>query len=296
MAGLVALLLASVCARSASAQGTSAQASGQTEAQAGTRQVYLDDRGTGIPTSMFGTYIRKGELILYPFYEHYRGNNYEYKPEELGVPGDQDFRGRYRADESIFYLGYGIGDHVAVEFEAAVLRAWLDKAPTDSSRLPARLEESGLGDVEGQVRWRWRRETAERPEVFSYAEIVTPNRDKVLIGTPGWEYKFGTGVIRGYAWGTLTARAAVEFATASSSPVDIGEYAIEYLKRLSPRWRVYMSVEGTQDETSFIGEAQWHLNEHVFVRLNTGVGLTPKALDWTPELGVVFAWGTRTGR
>ena len=29
---------------------------------------YLKDRGTGIPTSMFGTYINKGELMIYPFY------------------------------------------------------------------------------------------------------------------------------------------------------------------------------------------------------------------------------------
>ena len=33
---------------------------------------YLKDRGTGIATSMFGTYVRSGGLLLYPFIEYYR--------------------------------------------------------------------------------------------------------------------------------------------------------------------------------------------------------------------------------
>ena len=36
---------------------------------------YLQDRGTGIPTSQFGTYVRKGELLIYPFYEYYYDSN-----------------------------------------------------------------------------------------------------------------------------------------------------------------------------------------------------------------------------
>jgi hypothetical protein len=34
------------------------------------RPTYLEDRGTGIPTSMFGTYVRRGELLVYPFFEY----------------------------------------------------------------------------------------------------------------------------------------------------------------------------------------------------------------------------------
>ena len=30
---------------------------------------YLYDRGDGIPTSLLGTYVRKGELLAYSFYE-----------------------------------------------------------------------------------------------------------------------------------------------------------------------------------------------------------------------------------
>lgn len=254
-----------------------------------TNLVYLQDRGTGVSTSMFGTYIRKNELIVYPFFEYYRDSDFEYKPEELGAPGDVDYRGRYHASEGLLFVGYGVSENIAIEFEAAVISALFHKSPADTSALPSEIKESGLGDVEGQIRWRWRKETARRPELFSYAEFVVPHaKDKVLIGTPGVELKFGSGLIRGFGWGTLTARAAVEYSEASTSPWDLGEYAVEYLKRLTPRWRIYVGLEGQQDELSLITEAQWHILPHGFVRLNNGLGLTSKATDWSPELGVLF--------
>jgi hypothetical protein len=252
-------------------------------------RAYLRDRGTGIPTSMFGTYVRPGELLVYPFFERYVDSDYEYKPEELGYAGNQDFRGRYRANEGLLFFAYGFTSRLAAEFEMAVIEASLDKSAVDPSGLPPQLRESGLGDVEGQVRWRWRPEDENRPELFSFFEAVVPNQEqKPLIGTPGWELKFGTGVIRGFAWGTLTARAAVEYAEASTSPFDIGEYAVEYLRRLSPAWRVYFGVEGTQDEVAFIAEGQWHVSRFAFVKFNSGLGITSKATDWAPEVGVVF--------
>ena len=61
----------------------------------------------------------------------------------------------------------------------------------------------------------------------------------------------------------------------------------------SPSWRVYAGGEGTQDEVSLITEAQWHLRPNMFVRFNTGVGLTSKATDWTPELGILLTLPTR---
>lgn len=67
----------------------------------GVSLVHLQDRGAGVATSMFGTYIRQGELIVYPFFEGYVDDNLEYKPEEFGYPGDVDFRGRYRASEGL---------------------------------------------------------------------------------------------------------------------------------------------------------------------------------------------------
>ena len=252
---------------------------------------YLNDRGTGIATSMFGTYVQNGQLIVYPFYEYYRDADFEYKPEEFGAAGGTDFRGRYRAHEVVAFVAYGVTENVAVEIEAAHIRANFTKSPSDASAVPSRIAESGLGDVEGQVRWRWRTETAQRPEWFSYAEFVVPHAtDKPLTGTPGVELAFGTGVVRGFAWGTLTARAAVDYSRASSTPWDAGEYAVEYLKRLSRRWRVYAGLEGTQDELSLITEVQWHILSHGFIRLNNGRGLTSKATNWAPELGIVLAF------
>ena len=46
------------------------------------------------------------------------------------------------------------------------------------------------------------RENERRPELFSYTEVVFPHhREKVLIGTPGYEVKVGTGVTRGFHFG-----------------------------------------------------------------------------------------------
>ena len=251
---------------------------------------FLGDRGTGVATSMFGTYVRKGEWLFYPFFEYYRDSDLEYAPSEFGVPGDEDYRARYRASEGLFFVSYGITDNLAFEFEIATIRATFDKSSADASEVPARIEESGLGDVEGQIRWRWRRETAKRPELFSYAELVVPHhRDRPLTGTAGWEVKLGTGVTRGFSWGTLTGRAALEYDTSSTSRFDLGEYAVEYLKRISPRWRAYVGIEGNSDELALITEAQYHISRGIFVRLNSGFGLTSKATDWAPEVGVVFS-------
>jgi hypothetical protein len=253
----------------------------------------LRDRGPGVATSMFATYVARGELIVYPFFEYYRGS-LEYKPEEFGFAGQTDYLGRYRAKEGLLFLAYGLTDDLAWELEAATIRASLVKAPADSSALPARLEESGLGDVETQLRWRWRREDERGPELFSYGEAVFPHhRRRELIGTPGLELKLGTGVTRGFGFGTLTARAAVDYATSSSSRFDLGECALEYIRRPSPAWRVYVGLEGRPDELSLIGDVQWHLSRRAFLRLNSGFGLSRKAADWTPEIGIVFTLPTR---
>ncbi len=255
--------------------------------------VYLKDRGNGIRTSIFGTYVRRGELLVSPFFEYYRNNDMEYKPAELGFGLDQDFRGRFRASEGLAFVSYGVTDWLAVEFEAAVIRASLYKSPLDPSAMPAKLTESGLGDRQIQFDLRWRRENDRRPEVFSYFEVVFPsNKTKPLIGTSHYEYKFGTGFIRGFKWGTLTARAALEYSKADNK-LDPGEWAVEYLKRVSSAWRVYLGVEGTQDEVELIAEAQWHLSDNIFIRLNNAFGLTSKATDLAPDVGIMFSLPVR---
>lgn len=253
------------------------------------------DRGPGVSTSLFGVYVQPGELLVYPFFEYYRDNNLEYEPFDFGYVDETEHRGRYRAKEGLIFIGYGISERLAVEFEVAGISAALDKSPLDTSALPSRLEESGLGDIEGQLRWRWRRETDGRPELFSYFETVLPTaKTGSLIGTSEWEFKFGFGVIRGMRWGTITARAAV--ATAGGA-VEPGEYAVEYLKRLSDRFRVFGALEGSQDELELITEAHVFVTRNVFLKLNNAFGVTSKATDWAPEIGVMFVIPTaRAGR
>lgn len=248
------------------------------------------DRGPGIPTSMFATYIQRGQLLVYPFFEYYLDNNLEYSPAELGYGLDADFRGRFRASEGLIFLGYGVTDWLALEFEAAVITARLEKAANDTSATPASIEESGVGDVEGQIRARLLRETTGRPELFSYFEWVAPTQKrKVLIGTADWEFKGGFGVIRGFGFGTVALRLAGEYSV-EESKFELGEYAVEVVRRLSPRWRGYLGIEGSQDEVELITDLQWHLSDFVFLRLNNAFGVTSKATDWAPEVGVLFAF------
>jgi hypothetical protein len=260
-------------------------------ARLGTAQGNVDrqrDRGPGLPTSMFGTYIERGEWLFYPFLEYYRDANMEYSPDEFGFGLDADFRGRYRATEGLMFLGYGFTDRLAFEMEAAVIKARLRKAPEDPSAMPATIEESGLGDVEGQLRFRWNRETDRAPEVFSYFETVLPlQKNKLLIGTQDWEFKFGTGVVRGFSFGTMTLRAAMEYDAADAN-LALGEVALEYLRRVTSKLRLYAGVEGSQDEIEGITEAQWSMTPNVTLKLNNAFGLTSKATDWAPEIGLLF--------
>lgn len=254
------------------------------------------DRGPGVATSMFGTYVRRGELLVYPFLEWYADSDLEYKPSELGYGLAEDHRGRYRATEGLLFLGYGITDDLAIEFEAAVISAEQRRSPSDPSAMPDRVRESGLGDVEGQIRWRLLRESASRPEAFTYVETVLPlQRSRRLIGTQDWEFKLGFGVTRGFGFGTMTLRTSIEYSR-EERKFDVGEYAIEYLRRLSPRWRVVALVEGVQlDEVALITEVQWHFHRRVYLKLNNGWGLTQNAAEFTPELGVMISLGGASG-
>jgi len=225
------------------------------------------------------------------FYEFTKTSAFEYKPSELGFPGGEDFLGTLREHESLVFLSHGLTDRVEMEFEAALHNgASFEKDPADPSLVPNHLEESGLGDVEGQIRWRWTDETERRPELFSFFETVFPLRkNRVLIGTHDWEFNLGVGVIKGHRWGTITGRVAVAYDGADST-VDLGEYAVEYLKQVSRSWRFFAAGEAESDEVSVIVEGQARLTPHVLLKLNSGFGITQKAPDVAPEVGVVFSW------
>ena len=248
-----------------------------------------DRGGSGVASSQFGTFVERGELVVYPFYEYYRDRNFEYKPSELGFTGQSDYFGRYRAHEGLVFLAYGISSRLLVEVEAAVITARLERDPTDTSGLPpSGLEQSGLGDVEAQLRYRWIEDAESAPEVFSYFESVFPfQRSKELIGTPTLELKYGMGVSRSSSAGTFTARAGLAYA---DDAFELGEYAAEYVRGLGDRLRVYLGVEGTQDEVELLTEAQIFLRPSARLKVNSAFGLTEKAVGWAPEIGIMLVF------
>jgi hypothetical protein len=255
---------------------------------------YLRDRGTGIPASIFGTFIRRGELLVYPFYAYSRDNNREYQPAKLGFGLNQDFRGRFHSSESLIFVGYGITDWLAVELEGGHLNATLDKSPLDPSATPPRIKESGLGDLEAQLRFRIATESEHRPEVFGFVEMTPATQTrKVLISEPNWDLKPGLGVIRGFGWGTMIIRIAAEYNREARS-VDLGEVAIEYLKRLSPSFRINAGIEGGEtgapDEFDLVTGVQWRLTEQLSLKFDNALGLSSKATDWAPQIGAVFSF------
>src|SRR5262249_3220779 len=155
---------------------------------------------------------------------------------------------------------------------------------------PSSVTQSGTGDVEGQLHMRVLDETDHHPALYAYFEAVTPQqRDQALIGTPDWEFALGAHAIRGYMWGTMRGRAAASYKLEDQA-LEMGEYAVEYLRSLSGRWRIYGGVEGEQDDVALITEAQWHFSPKAYLKLNNAFGLTPKATDWAPEVGVMFSF------
>jgi hypothetical protein len=254
---------------------------------------YLQDRGTGLPTSMFGTYIRGGEWLIFPFLELSMDHNLEYQPLKLGFGLERDFLGKYRDTRGQIFVAYGVTDWLAVEIEAATMSVSLEKAPVDPSLLPSKLSESGIGDIEGQIRLRLVREGNRRPEVFSYLEVTAPsNRNKVLIGHSNWDFNPGVGVVKGFAWGTMTFRATLEY-NRESKGLDIGEISLEYLKRLSPSWSVFAAFEGGEtgapDEWELVTGVQWRVTDHFILKIDSSLGLFPKSNDWALQIGGVFS-------
>ncbi|MGH7742005.1 MAG: hypothetical protein ACRENS_08280 [Candidatus Eiseniibacteriota bacterium] len=296
LAAAVALALAAAVPPALAAAVSPALAAAVAPASAGAAPAaglpgYLRDRGEGIPTSLVGTYVEAHRLLVYPFYEYTYNSDAEYKPAELGYGLEQDFRGQRTDHEALLLLSYAFNDRIAIEVESALYAsATQHTAVNDPSGVPPTLSESGFGDTQAELRWKWSKETATRPELFSYFETVFPfQNNRVLIGTSDWELTQGFGAIKGFGFGTLTARASVSY-TSADAQIVFGEYDLEYLKRLSTAWRCAVSLEGEQDELELIPEIQWHLRRNAFFKLNTGFGLTSKTPDLAPEVGVVLTF------
>lgn len=253
----------------------------------------LRDRGPGLPTSAFGTYVRGGQLLVYPFFAYTRDQNHEYQPDEFGVGGDVDFRGSYWSTETGVMLSYGVKNWLALEFTTAYMKASLEKSPDDTTPVPQTTVESGLGDVEGQVRVRCFKETANLPEMYAYMEITAPTQQNmVLIGDSEWDFKPGIGFSRSFEWGTLSARTTGEW-NHSEAKADFGETSIEYLRRFSRSFQMFAAFEGGEggpfDEWHLASDLAWRLTDHVTFKLDNTFGLSSKANDWEPQIGILFS-------
>ena len=95
---------------------------------------------------------------------------------------------------------------------------------------------------------------------------------------------------RDYATGRLDHDEYVRMRGELIDAIVVGETSIEYLKRINPKWRVFLAVEGAQDEWEGITELQWHFRPDMFLKLNNAFGLTSKAEDWAPEVGIMMSF------
>jgi hypothetical protein len=254
----------------------------------------LRDRGPGVSSSLPGTYIERGQFLVYPFFAYSLDHDREYQPEEFGYPSSEDYLAKYHDTSAQIFLAYGVSDWLALEFETGHIEATFEKDPADPTATPVKITEKGVGDIEGQVRLRLLRETEGRPEIFGYVEITAPsNSDKVLIGDEFWEFRPGVGFARGFSWGTMSIRTTYEYNRDNSHP-DLGETSLEYLRRLSPAWRLHLAFEGGEtgapDEWEFQTGLQWRVADAVLLKFDNAVGVTPKATDWSPQAGVMFAF------
>jgi len=253
---------------------------------------YLRDRDGGIPSSLFGVYIKRGELLVYPFFAYSLDNNREYQPKKLGFGLNQDFNGKFRSSQGQLFIGYGLTDWLVLEVEAAFTRATLEKSPSDPSAMPAKIKESGFGDIEGQLRARLLSERDHRPEIFGFLEMTPSTQTRKVLINQEWDLKPGLGLVRGFSWGTLQLKLTGEY-NREGKNADLGEISLEYLKRLAPSLRVNLGLEGGEggapDEFELISGVHWRLSQSLSLKLDNSIGLSPKATDWAPQLGIMLS-------
>lgn len=259
-------------------------------AQSAGQPDFLADRGDGIRTSLLATYIRPKEFVVYPFYEYTRTKNFEYKASDLGYVGEVDYLGKKVEHEYLLFLGYAFNDSWMLEFESALhSRVRFTKAPDDPvTAVPSEIRESGLGDTEAQLRWRYAKETETRPEItFAFQTVFPLQKKKKLLGTQAWEFAAGVVLTKGYSFGTMSLRAQINH-DRGDRETKFGEYAIDYLKKLSPQWTVALTLEGEESEVGIVGELQYNLSKDAMIKINSGFGLSKKDRAFAPEIGVLF--------
>jgi len=248
------------------------------------------DRGTGIRTSMVGTYVEPHQLLIYPFAAYSWDHNFEYQPTLFGIAREQDFRGHYKTTEAAVFLAYGVTDWLALELEGSQITATFEKSPADTFGTPARVREMGVADIAGQLRLRLGHERGGRPEFFASVEVLPRmHPGRVLIGDTQWDVKGEIGAVRAYRWGTMTFRTTIEY-NHGDTHWDLGETSLEYLRQVSPAWRVLLGIEGGEggapDDWVFVSAGAWRIARGLDLKFVNGVGLFSKSTDWESQIGL----------
>jgi hypothetical protein len=250
------------------------------------------DRGNGIRTSMIETYVQPHQLLIYPFAAYTWDHNFEYSPSMFGLASIDDFRGTYKSTEGALFLAYGVTDWLAAEIEGSLITADFEKSPADTAGTPATVHETGVSDIAGALRFRFSREHGSSPEFFGSVELLPPQHaQQELIGDAQWDVKGEIGAVRQYRWGTMTFRTTIEY-NRGDTHWDLGETSLEYLRRLSPRWRLLLGIEGGEggapDDYGLVAAAHWRVARGLDLKLFNAVGLMSKATDWETQLGLMW--------
>ena len=252
----------------------------------------LRDRGPGVRLSEFQTFIERGQLLVLPQVSYATDHNLEYNPLDWGFGNQVDLRGKFHSSAAQILVAYGVTDWLALEVEGSYVSAHFERSPSDTTATPPQIDQQGLADFAGQARVRFARERGRRPEIWGAVEVIpASHKRQFLIGDKITDVKEEIGFTRGFHFGTMTFRTTIEY-NHGDHHWDFGETSIEYLRQLSPRWRVLLAVEGGEtgapDEFVFVTAAQWRVSRNAFVKFANGYGFMSKSTDWEPQLGVLL--------
>ncbi|HZE94652.1 MAG TPA: hypothetical protein VEZ49_08060 [Gemmatimonadales bacterium] len=255
---------------------------------------HLRDRGRGVRTSVFGTYIEPRQWLVLSAVGFVRDHNLEYNPLDWGYGSQVDLHAKFRSSEGQIFLAYGVNDWLAFELEGSYVSARFERSSLDTSGTPATIKESGFTDLAAQARLRLASEQGRRPEIFASLEFIpATHKGKKLISDRWTDLKGEIGLVRGFQFGTMTLKTTVEW-NHGDKHWDLGETSVEYLRQVSPAWRLFLAIEGGEggamDEWVFVTAAQWRISNRAFLKLSNGFGVAPKSTDWEPQVGIMLAF------
>lgn len=246
----------------------------------------------GVRTSMFETYIRPHQWLIYPDFAYTTDHNMDYTPGDLHYGADTNaFQGRFRSTEAQLFIAYGLTDWLALEAEGSHITATFNKSSRDTSAVPARIHESGFADWAVQARMRLARQNGRWPQVFAAFELLPPTQPgKRLIGDRQWNLKGEIGLAREFGWGTMSARTTIEY-NRGDHHWDLGETSLEYMRQVSSAGRLLFAIEGGEggalDEWTFVSAGRWRIGDGLFLKFANVFGFQWKSTDWETQLGVM---------